>query len=317
MKKETDLGFHAYIRGIILIGFALLILAFIITGNIRYYIAVNMMPFIYFATGVFLLLGVVQIIRSTSKGQEEELLCDCGTDHSMEGSPVTKLLIYSIFIAPIVLGFVLPDKVLDSTVAQNRGVQYGSGILTKPTAQVSEEGSQTSRAEAYLNDPDGYMENLESETSASDEFSTEEFYTEEGFNSYYDEMAQELLAEERIVVTEENYLDIMTVLDLHLDRFVGKEIHIVGFVYREPDFDDNQLVVARFGMTCCVADASVYGTMIETTEATAFENDTWVNVVGTIDKTMYNDFHIPLIQLDTINEVPEPDTPYVFPSFGI
>ncbi|MDV2683313.1 TIGR03943 family protein [Alkalihalophilus lindianensis] len=319
MKKETDLGFHAYIRGIILIGFALLMLAFIITGNIRYYIATNMMPFIYFATGVFLLLGVIQIIRSTSKGQEEEQLCDCGTDHSMEGSAVRKLFIYSIFIVPIILGFVLPDKVLDSSVAQNRGIQYGSGILTKPTAQGATEStsSSTSRAEAYLNDPDGYMDNLTSEPDETDEFSADEFYTEEGFNSYYDELAEELLQEDRLVVTEENYLDVMTVLDLHLDRFEGKEIEMVGFVYREPDFDDDQLVVARFGMTCCVADASVYGTMIETSEATHYENDTWVHIRGSIGKTMYNDFHIPLIHLDKITEVPEPETPYVFPSFGI
>ncbi|WP_100372566.1 TIGR03943 family putative permease subunit [Bacillus sp. FJAT-45037] len=317
MKKETDLGFHAYIRGIILIGFALLMLAFIITGNIRYYIAVNMMPFIYFATAVFLLLGVIQIIRSTSKGQEEEQLCDCGTDHNMEGSAVTKLIIYSIFIAPIVLGFVLPDKLLDSNVAANRGIQYGSGILTKPTnAPDPTTESSTSRAEAYLNDPDGYMDSIDSADNEYEDFNVEEFYTEEGFNSYYDELAQELLQTDRISVTEENYLDVMTVLDLHLDRFLGHQIEMVGFVYREPEFADDQLVVARFGMTCCVADASVYGTMIEYDKASTYENDTWVRVEGTISKTSYNDFHIPLLQQATITVVPEPETPYVFPSFG-
>ncbi|WP_100407038.1 TIGR03943 family putative permease subunit [Bacillus solitudinis] len=318
MNTKVDLGFHAYIRGIILFGFALLMLAFIITGNIRYYIAPTMMPFIYFATVVFLFLGVIQIIRSTSKGQDEEELCDCGTDHSMEGSILKKLLVYSIFVAPIVLGFVLPDRALDSQVAANRGIQYGSGILTKPTAVAEDpQASDTSRAEAYLENPEAYLDELDkTTTSDEDNFTVEDFYTEEGFNTFYKDLAAELLQEETIVVTEENYLDIMTVLDIHLQEFVGKPIEILGFVYREPEFEENQLVIARFGMTCCVADASVYGTMIETEDAAQFENDMWVRVRGTIDRTKFNEFHIPLIHLREFEVVGEPDNPYVFPSYN-
>ncbi|WP_227935061.1 TIGR03943 family putative permease subunit [Alkalihalobacillus deserti] len=321
MEKKTDLGFHAYIRGIILIGFALLMLAFIITGNITYYIAPKMMPFIYFATGTFLLLGVIQIIRSTAKGQEEEQLCDCGTDHNISGSPVTKLLIYSIFITPIVLGFVLPDKLLDSSVAANRGIQFGSGILADQTNTESpNENSSTSRAEAFLNDPDGYFDELETgstpEDTDSENITVEEYYTEEGYNQYYDDLTEEILAEDLIVVTEENYLDMMTVLDLHIDRFIGKTIEIVGFVYREPELADDQLVVARFGMTCCVADSSVYGTMISTDDADQYENDTWVRVTGVLDKTDYHDFQIPLIKLKEIEVVEQPKSPYVYPRFS-
>lgn len=319
MENKSDLGFHAYIRGIILIGFALLILAFIITGNIKYYIAPTMMPFIYFATIVFLLLGVIQIIRSTAKGQEEEQLCDCGTDHTMSGSPVTKLLIYSIFVIPIVLGFVLPDKVLDSSVAANRGIQYGSGILTDQAAASNRvEQNTTSKAEAFLDDPDAYFEQLEAgiDNEEEEHFTAEDYYTQEGFNQYYDELAEEFLTAEKIVVTEENYLDVMTMLDLQLDRFIGHSIETVGFVYREPEFEDNQLVVARFGMTCCVADASVYGTMVVANDASQFENDTWVRVTGVLDRTEYNGFQMPLILLRDIEVVEEPDSPYVFPRFS-
>ncbi|GAE33557.1 TIGR03943 family putative permease subunit [Halalkalibacter akibai] len=320
MEKKSDIGFHAYIRGIILIGFALLKLAFIITGNITYYIAPTMMPFIYFATGVFLLLGIIQIIRSTKKGQEEEELCDCGTDHNISGSPITKLLIYGIFVTPIIFGFVLPDKLLDSSVAANRGIQFGSGILNDQAKAEAEAASSTSRAEAFLNDPDGYIADLENGSDSNfetdDQISVEEYYTEEGFNQYYEELAEQILAEDHIIVTEENYLDMMTVLDLQLDRFIGKTIEIVGFVYREPEFEDNQLVVARFGMTCCVADASVFGTMIEADEASQLENDTWVRVTGVLDQTDYYEFRIPLVKLREIELVEQPDSPYVFPRFS-
>ncbi|OLO42689.1 TIGR03943 family protein [Alkalihalophilus pseudofirmus] len=309
-KENTDVSFHSYIRGIILLGFSLLLLAFIVSGNIRYYIAPKMMPFMYFALVVFIILGVIQIIRSTRKN-DQDIDCDCGEDHSMTGSPLIKLAIYSIFVAPIVMGFVLPDKALDSSVAANRGVQYGSGILTKPT-EATEPVSSTLRAEAFLDNPDEYFASLGEE---EEHYSVEDFYTEEGFNQYYLELAEELEEQERIIVTDENYLDIMTVLDIYMDQFIGKEIVITGFVYREPEFEDNQMVVARFAMTCCVADAAVYGTLIETNLAQEYENDTWVHVSGTLDRTEYNGYPIPLIHLREITVIDEPDQPYVFPSF--
>ncbi|MCM3714853.1 TIGR03943 family putative permease subunit [Halalkalibacter oceani] len=319
MNKHTDLGFHAYIRGIILIGFALLMLAFIITGNIRYYIAPTMMPFTYFATVVFLLLGVVQIIRSTAKNQEEEHDCECGADHSMPGSPAGKLLVYSIFIVPIILGFVLPDKVLDSSVAANRGIQYGSGILTEQSSAPSPAqpaATNTARAEAFLADPDGYYEQLEAGSTEADEFDARDYYVEEGFKQYYEDLAEEFHQAETVIVTEENYLDVMTILDLQLQRFVGHTIEITGFVYREPDFADHQFVVARFGMTCCVADAAVYGTMVHTDDASQFANDTWVTLRGVLNQTEYNGYPMPLVQLKEIEVIEEPENPYVFPRFS-
>ncbi|MGO4888315.1 TIGR03943 family putative permease subunit [Anaerobacillus sp. MEB173] len=318
MKPNQDWGFHSYIRGIILFGFAMLLLGFILTGNIRYYIAPKMMPFIYFATAAFIILGIVQILRSTAKGQEEEESCDCGVDHRMSGSRISKLLIYGIFIAPILMGFMIPDKALDSSVATNRGVQLGSGMYAKP-AVPSTDSSQTPRADQFLENPDQYLDGLENDNYDTDEdiehFTIEDFYSEEGFNEYYDTLAKQLQKENRIVVTEENYLDVMTVLDIYIDQFIGKELQIVGFVYREPDFHDDQFVAARFSMTCCVADAAVYGTMIQTGEALNLEEDTWVKVTGTIDKMTYNDFIIPYLHLRELQTVDEPEYPYVFPSF--
>ncbi|MFA9456930.1 TIGR03943 family protein [Halalkalibacter sp. AB-rgal2] len=315
-NNQSDTGFHAYIRGIILIGFALLMLAFLMTGNITYYIAPTMFPLIYFATAVFLILGILQIIRSTKKGQEEEQLCDCGTDHSVQGPFFVKLIIYTIFITPIVLGFVLPDRLLDSSVAANRGVQFGSGLVeTTPVAQEPANSSSTSRAEAFLDDPEAYYAELENHEGA-DSISNEEFYTEEGYNQYYSELASELLEEDTVIVTEENYLDVMTILDLHLNDFIGKSIETVGFVFQEDDFDDDQFVVARFGMTCCIADASVYGTMVRSDEPLELDNDTWVRVSGIIGESTYGEMRIPQIMLRGFEIIEAPDSPYVYPRFS-
>lgn len=317
MRPNQDWGFHSYIRGIILFGFAMLILGFIITGNIRYYIAPKMMPFIYFDVAAFIILGIIQILRSTAKGQEEEQNCDCGVDHSMSGSSLKKLLIYGVFIAPILMGFILPDRALDSSVAANRSVQYGSGLLTKPvTPSGPSESSSTPRADQFLEDPEQYIAGLtDDEYDDIEHYTIDEFYYDEGFNEYYDELASELKRQDKIIVTEENYLDIMTVLDLYIDQFIGKDLEIVGFVYREPDFNEDQFVVARFSMTCCVADAAVYGTLIQAQEDIHLEDDTWLKVNGTLDKTEYHDFTIPYLHLRELQIVDEPDIPYVYPSF--
>ncbi|RNA69046.1 TIGR03943 family putative permease subunit [Alteribacter keqinensis] len=328
--KQYDASFHAFIQGIILIGFALLMLWLTISGNIIYYIAPKMMPFVYFALVTFFLLGTIQIFRSTRKEHDHEhgASCSCGHDHKIPGPPFVKLAIYSVFILPVLLGFVLPDRSLDSSAAQNRGMTLGSGnspavSAASPPSDQAEESGEPSRAEAYLEDPDAYMEELEEgsqddgeNTDELDEhYTIEDFYDQEGFDQYYVELAERLEHEDVITVTEENYLDIMTVMDVHLEKFIGKEIEMIGFAYREPDFDDNQLVAARFSMTCCTADAGVYGTLIDSDEAKDIEEDTWIHAYGTIEAGEYNGYRLPVISNAELTEVDEPDSPYVYPSF--
>lgn len=313
MNNKSDLGFHAYIRGIILFGFALFILGLIITDNMKYYIAPRMMPFIYFSIVVFFLLGIIQIFRSTKKGQtEEEIDCDCGLDHQVSGPSWVKVVVYSIFILPLLMGFIIPDQALNSSIAANRGIIYGSGMnLAKPV----DGSSVTPKADQFLNDPEGYLASLEENDDDIEHFQIEDFYDEEWFSEYYEELMADLLNESVIQVTDQNYLDIMTLLDLHLEKFIGKELEITGFVFREQDFEDNRLVVARFSMTCCTADAGVYGTLVESEEADLFENDMWIKVRGTIHKTEYHGYELPIVHLREVTVVAEPDSPYVYPSF--
>lgn len=319
--KHYDHAFHAFLKGIILLGFALLMLSLILSGNIVYYIAPKMMPFIYFAMTTFFILGIMQVFRSTKKESTEEHVCSghCDHDHEIKGPFWLKGLVYSIFILPVLFGFIIPDQMLNSSVAANRGINYGSD-LTINQVSPDENSGATSRAEAFLEDPEGYVNNLEVQASAAvdaqEHYQVEDFYGEDWFDEFYKEFADELEQSEVILVTEDNYLDVMTVLDLYLDRFVGKEIEMIGFVFREPDFEDHQLVAARFSMTCCTADAGVYGTLVESEEAYQFEEDTWVYVNGTIRKGEYGDYTLPVIEDSYITEVEEPDTPYVYPSFN-
>lgn len=320
-NRENEWGFHAFFRGIILFGFTMFFLNLVLSGSIKLYIAPIMMPFIYFALVVFMLLSVVQIIRSTPKGQEEEVECDCGTNHQMTGSRWKKVMIYSIFIMPLLMGFMLPDKTLNSSVAAKRGVQLGSGIYSKPaTDQIKtetktlsgEESRSTARADKYLAELDKEGE----EGQDIEHYTVEDTYSYDGFNDYYEKMVKDLTEQSLIVVEDENFLDIMTVMDLYLDDFLGKRVEIMGFVYREAGLKQDEMVVARFSMTCCTADSSVYGLLITGEQTRDYENDTWVRVTGTIDQREFNGWDIPLINVERVEEVDEPETPYVYQSFN-
>ncbi|ADH98487.1 TIGR03943 family putative permease subunit [Salisediminibacterium selenitireducens] len=333
-QNRYDHSYHAFIQGIILLGFALLMLNLILTGNIVYYIAPTMMPFIYFALAVFSLLGVVQVLRGTKSAagdHEHSDSCGCDHDHEIKGPPVVKVLIYSIFVLPILFGFTLPDQALDSSVAANRGIQFAGSSQTTPDpdpgtgreagAAETEEASSgdLSRAEAYLEDPDGYLENIDSQVNPAgpdvDHFQIEDLYGEDWFDDYQLELRDRWIGEEIILVDDDNYIDIMTMLDYFMDDFTGTTLEITGFSYREAGLNDDQLISARFAMTCCTADVTVHGLLFENPDAYRFSQDQWLTVRGTLDVTEHSGIKMPYLTDTEITEIPEPARPYVYPSY--
>ncbi|AOM81831.1 TIGR03943 family putative permease subunit [Salisediminibacterium beveridgei] len=336
-----DHSYHAFIQGIILLGFALLMLSLILTGNIVYYIAPTMMPFIYFALAVFTLLGVVQVLRGTrnpaGEGHEHDHNCSCDHDHEIKGPPVVKALIYSIFILPILFGFTLPDQSLDSSIAANRGIQFagsgtsGDNVPPEPSSAFAENnpaeaagddaeaGGEMSRAEAYLDDPEGYLASIEERTNPAgpdvDHYEIEDLYGEDWFEDYQLEIRDKWIEEDHITVTDDNYIDIMTMLDYFMEDFTGHTFEITGFTYRDEHLADNQLISARFAMTCCTADVTVHGLLFEHPDAYRFTEDQWLTVEGTLELAEHDGNTMPVLTGTTITEIPEPDRPYVYPNY--
>ncbi len=331
MESNRDYGFHIYLRGIILLGFTLLFFKLLATGDITNFIAPRMMPFMYFAAGTLFILGIVQIWRSGSKNKDE-LVCNCGFDHGESSTPIQSILIYSMFVLPVVTGFMFPDNILDSSIIDKRGFTNSkviveqreqAGAFDGPSGGADgaseESDTDTSRAEAYLDDPEGYMEDQENGQPTIDEQLAdaplehpEGFELQEPPEGYYEELKAEMLEMDTIVVDDERYIPMMNIIDMSIDEFVGKKIEMVGFVYREADFTENQFVVARFGLSCCVADASVYGTLSTMSGGGDLQNDDWVKVSGTLTTTQYNNWTLPYVEVDTLEKVEQPDSPYIY-----
>ena len=118
-----------------------------------------------------------------------------------------------------------------------------------------------------------------------------------------------------IVPSERNILDWVRMTNNTPDPAAlnGQEANVLGFVYRDPRFTDNQFMVARFTITCCVEDALAIGIVVVDDNASQLTPDTWVQVKGKFTAGELDGKAIPVLVADEITPVLEPDQPYLFP----
>lgn len=307
--KKIDQQFIIYIRGILLMGFSLLMFKLILTGKIIQFIAPKMMPFMLFSSGTFFLLGIIQIWRSSvNKGAS----CECGHDHTEKGK-IRTTFIYSLFLLPIMTGFLFSNHTLDSSVAVKRGVKFSANA---PGEKPAQEGSNkvksiNSKVEEYTNkvlagDSEEVPKNVPLEHQSN---ISPPKIPPKGF---YELLEKKLLNQKSINVNNTDYIPVMSIIENNVDQFIGKGIEVDGFVYRENGFKDNQFVVARFGISCCVADASVYGMLSTIENASTFKTDNWVHIKGIVKKATYNQEDVPYIQIQQIESIHQPGNPYVY-----
>ena len=293
-KKVQDFSFHHLIRGIILIGFMLLLFKLLLTNNISLFIAPKMIRFIYFTLFICLILGVLLIIRGTS-GNDESYHCDCDGDHTYPSSFLKSVFLYLVFIIPITTGFLFSNNVLGSSVAVNRTIKLGAS--TQPP---------------YQNKTLNNSPNLQSSPNPStNSQSVLDHQPEPLTQNEYDALKNKILKANSINIDDNQYVNIMNIIQENLNAMIGKTVTTKGFVYREKELMQNQIIVARFGITCCVADASVYGMMAKG-DVAALPRDKWVQVTGKIEKTQFNGDTIPIIKIDHLLKIAPPQQPYVF-----
>ncbi|EDL63096.1 TIGR03943 family putative permease subunit [Bacillus sp. SG-1] len=286
--------FHTYIRGIILIGYALLILKLFLTFDMVNFVASKMHGYMYFALGVFIFLGAVQIIRGTSSSTKSH---DCGCEgHEPPKGFIKTTVVYSLFVIPVIMGFLLPDNLLDSSVAAKRGVKIGDSMFTAPPSS----GKTVVEKEEQSEEPEG--DSNEPELGSYEDFPIE---------PDFEKLKEIVFDREKIIVRDEQFIQTLSIIDENLNEFTGREIQLTGFIYKDESFVENQAVISRFTVTCCVADAGVYGLLTEDDELAALEPDTWVNVSGVIESVDFHGNMMPVIVNPVFELIEAPENPYV------
>ena len=102
----------------------------------------------------------------------------------------------------------------------------------------------------------------------------------------------------------------LDVLEIGRDK-PGLKVRMVGFVVRSEEAPADILMVVRFKITCCAADATPVAVAARWAKAGAFTSDTWVEVRGRVERQMIQGREVTVIVADEVREVAQPDQPYI------
>jgi uncharacterized repeat protein (TIGR03943 family) len=98
-----------------------------------------------------------------------------------------------------------------------------------------------------------------------------------------------------------------------IEPFGGQPANVIGFVYQDSRLGDDEFLVGRFTLNCCVADALAIGMVVKWPEARTLPANSWVRVTGPVDAVELAGQRIPRITAESVETVPEPSQPYLYP----
>ncbi len=115
-----------------------------------------------------------------------------------------------------------------------------------------------------------------------------------------------------IDITASEYTSFLKNAHENIDDYVGMNIKLTGYVYRMPDFKDNQIVIARTMILNSQNSAVVVGMLSEYENANKYKDGDWVQITGTISRGKYKG-EMPVIHITEINNCDIPEDEYVYP----
>lgn len=274
-------------KAIIVGGFAVFFIRLHYTGEIVLYINPKYVLMSQIAACAFVFFFLVQVCRIWHSTHTTEVNCmDCCSHNDQKSGLFPKrLLSYLIIIFPLITAFTLSPTILDASIAAKKGTLL---------PQLKDD---------YLEDPpEEYADHYEI-------LENNNYLTNDAYEA---EMAK--LAEmDAIKMDGDLYAPYYEAISTDPQQFIGRKITFSGFVYKEAGLAENQLVLSRFIITHCIADATVVGFLTEFDEANAYEADSWIEMSGTLDVTTYNGEELPVVKVTSWKATETPLDPYIFP----
>jgi uncharacterized repeat protein (TIGR03943 family) len=261
------------LRAGILLAFALYIGHLVQQDALHYYVAPKLARWVQLCPIPLTLMALSLAIQALfGKGS---VLCDC--EHRLPHSIFKSTVLYGLFLFPLLLGFVLPDRALGSIAASKKGIS----LTSSPS-----ETKNIARFESI----DPYHEELT-------------------------ELAKILYAQPTIPVYPAIFSETLGAIDLYKQQFEGKEISISGFLYRDKDeTSENAFAIGRFLVQCCTADATPFGMLVDSGKLKSLPTDAWIKVRGKLQVVQYKGQEMMKIRAETITPIAQPTTPYIYTS---
>ncbi|WP_155962651.1 TIGR03943 family putative permease subunit [Streptococcus ruminantium] len=270
------------IRFLILAGYFEMTMYLYISGKLDQYINLHYTYLAYLSMVLSFILAIVQLIVWMKEMET----------HSHLTKKSARLTSIVLLIIPLAIAWLFPTVSLDATIVAAKGYHFPLAAQND-TAVQKQEGTT--------------VQYLKPDTSI--------YFTKSDYQNKMRDTANRYLAEEKITVTSQNYMEVMEAIYNYPKEFTGKSIELVGFVYNDPN-NANQQFIFRFGIIHCIADSGVYG-LLSTGLDTNFPDNTWVKASGVIKITYHTSLKqsLPTLNLNSIVQIERPKSPYVYRIF--
>ena len=97
------------------------------------------------------------------------------------------------------------------------------------------------------------------------------------------------------------------------DAYTAQRANVTGFVIHPPDWPDNYLMISRFVLTCCAADAYPVGLPVKLSGSrSTYSPDTWLEIEGAMVTETLDERRQLVIEPTVLKPISEPKNPYEY-----
>lgn len=269
------------IRFLILAGYFEMTMYLYISGKLDQYINLHYTYLAYLSMILSFILAMVQLITWVKQGDT----------HSHVKTQSAQLTGIFLLLIPFIITWFFPTVHLDSAIVTAKGYHF-------PLAAENDRSTQEQEGTT--------VQYLKPDTSS--------YFTKSVYQTEMRNVANRYLAEQTIIVTNDNYMEVMEAIYNYPNEFVGKNIELIGFIYNDPKQDQQQFIF-RFGIIHCIADSGVYGLL--SLGDVSLPNDTWVKAKGTLQIHYHTTLEqsLPTLHINSIDTINQPQSPYVYRVF--
>ncbi|WP_297077073.1 TIGR03943 family putative permease subunit [uncultured Enterococcus sp.] len=278
------------IRSLILIGYSQMMMYLQLTGKLDQFINIHYQYLAIISMVLSLLLGLIQMyfwVKEDPKKAQAHTH-DHDHDHDHHLSRPQKVIAYTLLLLPLIVGLLFPTVSLDATIVQAKGFQF----------PVSKES---------VGDPEMNTQYLQPNTSI--------YYNKEDYQKQMDGLRKKYIKDGKLIVTDDNYLEVMELIYNYPSEFINRPIHYEGFLFKAPKNQGDFLF--RFGIIHCVADSGVFGLRIVLPDGATVADNEWFSIDGVIESDYYEPFQrdLPTVKVEKIKKIDAPKNEYVYRTF--
>jgi len=278
MKK---LNIENIIKILILLGFSVFYFRIIVNNEIIKYVHPRIVPFVVLGMIAMVIIALF-LIKDSFHSEKKKF----------------KIKNYIVFIIPLIMIFFM-----DSTSAESTAIT---------SSDINANNGSNITSNSNLNNVSTNNTNQDNKSNNDSTFDLYGGKTETNGQGTSDK--KELDIKDNVInVNSKNFVFSLDEILDNPDKYVGREIEITGFVYKDKTLKENEFIVGRFIMVCCAADLQIAGLGCEGTNLEAYPNDTWIKIKGKIKNDTSDGTADPVIAVEHMEKDLKPDTSYVYP----